>query len=144
MKKLALGLASAGVFTALTVGLATPAVAAAGDVTPSVYSTQTDSTTYQPVNCSVDVNHRRDQRQCEVVLNERRSAQIVTVIKRGFNNQHGRGVVATCSAWPGFPLGGAGNEDARRTLAREVGEDVDAWYQIANITAPAGGAAARR
>jgi hypothetical protein len=57
MKKLALGLASAGVFTALTVGLATPAFAAAGDVTPSVYSTQTDSTTYQPVNCSVDVNH---------------------------------------------------------------------------------------
>jgi hypothetical protein len=60
MKKLALGLASAGVFTALTVGLATPAVAAAGDVTPShdaVYSTQTDSTIYQPANCSVHVNH---------------------------------------------------------------------------------------
>jgi hypothetical protein len=57
MKKLAFGLASAGVFTALTVGLATPAVAAAGDVTPSVYSTQTDSTIYQPVNCSVHVNH---------------------------------------------------------------------------------------
>jgi hypothetical protein len=57
MKKLALGLASAGVFTVLTVGLATPAVAAAGDVTPSVYSTQTDSATYQPVNCSVQVNH---------------------------------------------------------------------------------------
>jgi hypothetical protein len=60
MKKLALGLASAGVFTALTVGLATPAVAAAGDVSPSddaAYSTQTDSAIYQPVNCSVHVNH---------------------------------------------------------------------------------------
>jgi hypothetical protein len=60
MRKLALGLASAGAFTALTVGLATPTFAAASDVTPghdAAYSTQTDSTTYQPVNCSVHVNH---------------------------------------------------------------------------------------
>jgi hypothetical protein len=60
MKKFALGLASAGAFTALTVGLATPAFAAASEVTPShdaAYSTQTDTATYQPVSCSVHVNH---------------------------------------------------------------------------------------
>jgi hypothetical protein len=60
MKKFALGLASAGAFAALTVGLATPAFAATSDVTRShdaVYSTQTDTATYQPVSCSVHVNH---------------------------------------------------------------------------------------
>jgi hypothetical protein len=60
MKKLALGLASAGAVAALTVGLATPAFAATSDVTPNhdaVYSTQTDTVTYQPVSCSVHVNH---------------------------------------------------------------------------------------
>jgi hypothetical protein len=60
MKKFALGLASAGAFAALTVGLATPAFAGTSDVTPShdaVYSTQTDTATYQPVSCSVHVNH---------------------------------------------------------------------------------------
>lgn len=60
MTKLASGLASASAFAALTIGLATPAFAAESDVIPShdaVYSTQTDTATYQPVNCSVHVNH---------------------------------------------------------------------------------------
>jgi hypothetical protein len=26
------------------------------------------------------------------------------------------------------------NDDARRTLAREIGEDIDAWYQLALVT----------
>lgn len=38
-------------------------------------------------------------------------------------------------AWRLILTVATGNEDARRTLASEVGEDADAWYQIANIAA---------
>ena len=61
MKKLALGLASAGAFAAITVGMAAPAFAATGDVIrthDAVYSTQTGTTTYQPVDCHVHVNYQ--------------------------------------------------------------------------------------
>ncbi|MBB5167032.1 hypothetical protein [Mycobacterium sp. AZCC_0083] len=59
MKKLILGLATAGTFAALTVGLASPAMAATGTVTPNhdaVYSTSDNAATYQQVDCSVHVN----------------------------------------------------------------------------------------
>jgi hypothetical protein len=59
MKKLVLGMASAGVFAAISLGLAGPAMAAPADyVTPAhdaVYSTQSDSATIRPVDCSVHV-----------------------------------------------------------------------------------------
>jgi hypothetical protein len=61
MKKFTLGLASVGAFAALTLGLATPAFAATDYVTPghdAVYSTQTDSATVRPVDCSVHVNYQ--------------------------------------------------------------------------------------
>ena len=61
MKKLALGLASAGAFVAITIGTAGPAMAAPDYVTPgndAVYSTQTHSATVRPVDCSVHVNHQ--------------------------------------------------------------------------------------
>jgi len=61
MKKLTLGMASVSAFAAITVGLATPAFAATDYTTPShdaVYSTQTDTTAFQPVDCSVHVNHQ--------------------------------------------------------------------------------------
>jgi hypothetical protein len=60
MKKLTLGLATAGTFAALTVGLASPAVAATGVVTPThdaVYSTSDNTATYQQAGCSVTVNN---------------------------------------------------------------------------------------
>ena len=38
-------------------------------------------------------------------------------------------------AWQLILTVATGNEDARRALASEVGEDADAWYQIANIAA---------
>jgi hypothetical protein len=60
MKKLILGLATAGTFAALTVGLASPAMAATGTVTPNhdaVYSTSDNAATYQQAGCSVTVNN---------------------------------------------------------------------------------------
>jgi hypothetical protein len=59
MKKLTLGLASAGAFAAITLGLAGPAMAAPGYVAPghdAVYSTQDHGATIRPVDCSVHVN----------------------------------------------------------------------------------------
>jgi hypothetical protein len=59
MKKLALGLASAGAFAAITLGVAGPAMASPAYVTPThdaVYSTHSDSATIRPVDCSVHVN----------------------------------------------------------------------------------------
>jgi hypothetical protein len=59
MKKLALGLATAGTFAVMTVGLASPAMAAPRDVGPNhdaVYVTDQHTATYQPVDCSVHVN----------------------------------------------------------------------------------------
>jgi hypothetical protein len=59
MKKLALSLAGAGAFAAVTLGLATPAFAATEYVAPghdAVYSTHSDSATIRPVDCSVHVN----------------------------------------------------------------------------------------
>jgi hypothetical protein len=59
MKKLALGFASAGAFAAITLGLAGPAMAAPDYVVPghdAVYSSQTDSATIRPVDCSVHVS----------------------------------------------------------------------------------------
>ena len=38
-------------------------------------------------------------------------------------------------AWRLILTVATGNEDARRTLASDFGEDADAWYQIANIAA---------
>jgi len=61
MKKLTLGLASVGAFAAITLGLASPAFAATGYATPghdASYSTQTDNTAYQFVDCSVHVNYQ--------------------------------------------------------------------------------------
>jgi hypothetical protein len=60
MKKLALGLATAGTFAALTIGFASPAMAASSYVGPghdAVYVTDDHTATYQPVDCSVHVNH---------------------------------------------------------------------------------------
>jgi hypothetical protein len=61
MKKLVLGLATAGTFAALTVGLASPAMAAPGNNTSptydAVYSTTDNAATYQQVGCSVSVNN---------------------------------------------------------------------------------------
>ena len=61
MKKLALSLVGAGAFAAVTLGLATPAIAATDYVTPghdAVYSTQTHTTTVTPVDCHVHVNYQ--------------------------------------------------------------------------------------
>ena len=59
MKKLALGLASAGAFAAITLGMAGTAMAAPDYVAPNqdaVYSTHSDSPTVRPVDCSVHVS----------------------------------------------------------------------------------------
>jgi hypothetical protein len=61
MKKSALGLATAGTFAAMTIGLASPAMAASGGVSPSheaVYVMNDHTATYQPIDCSVHVNHQ--------------------------------------------------------------------------------------
>jgi hypothetical protein len=61
MKKFALGLTTAGIFAAMTIGLASPAMAASAAVSPShqaVYVTNDQTATYQPVDCSVHVNHQ--------------------------------------------------------------------------------------
>jgi hypothetical protein len=60
MKKLIPGLATAGTFAAMTVGLASPAMAATGNTGPThdaVYSTSDNAATYQQVGCSVTVNN---------------------------------------------------------------------------------------
>jgi hypothetical protein len=61
MKKLILGLATAGTFAALTVGLASPAMAAPSDPNPNhsaVYNTDDGNTaTYHQVGCNVSVNN---------------------------------------------------------------------------------------
>ncbi|MDT5069350.1 MAG: hypothetical protein QOK02_5505 [Mycobacterium sp.] len=60
MKKLMLGLATAGTFAALTVGLATPAMAATGNTEPNhsaVYTTDGNTATYHQVGCNVSVNN---------------------------------------------------------------------------------------
>jgi hypothetical protein len=61
MKKLALGIATAGTLAAMTIGLASPAMAAPRDVGPShdaVYVTDGDTAAYQPVDCSVHVRYQ--------------------------------------------------------------------------------------
>ena len=60
MKKLALGLATAGTRAAMTIGLASPAMAAPRDVGryDAVYVTDGHTATYQPVDCSVHVRHQ--------------------------------------------------------------------------------------
>jgi hypothetical protein len=61
MKKLALGLATAGTLATMTIGLAGPAMAAPRDVSPghdAVYVTDDHTATYQPVDCSVHVNYQ--------------------------------------------------------------------------------------
>jgi hypothetical protein len=59
MKKLALGLATAGTFAVMTIGLASPAMAASPYVGTghAVYATDDQTATYQPVDCSVHVNN---------------------------------------------------------------------------------------
>ena len=59
MKKLALGLATAGTFAVMTIGLASPAMAASpvvGTGHDAVYVTDDHTATYQAVDCSVHVN----------------------------------------------------------------------------------------
>jgi hypothetical protein len=61
MKKLALGIATAGTFAAMTIGLAGPAMATPLSVGPThdaVYVTDDHTATYQLVDCSVHVNHQ--------------------------------------------------------------------------------------
>ena len=60
MKKLALGLATAGTLAAMTIGLAGPAMAAPRDVAQydAVYVTDGHTATYQPVDCSVHVRYQ--------------------------------------------------------------------------------------
>jgi hypothetical protein len=61
MKKFALGLATAGTFAVMTIGLASPAMAAStyvGTGHDAVYVTDDHTATYQPVDCSVHVNHQ--------------------------------------------------------------------------------------
>jgi hypothetical protein len=61
MKKLTLGLATAGTLAAMTIGLASPAMASApyaGTGHDAVYVTDGQTQAYQPVDCSVHVNHQ--------------------------------------------------------------------------------------
>jgi hypothetical protein len=60
MKKLALGLATASTFAVMTIGLASPAMAAStvvGTGHDAVYATQSHTASIQPVDCSVHVNN---------------------------------------------------------------------------------------
>jgi hypothetical protein len=60
MRKLALGLASAGAFAAITIGLAGPAMASPDYVVPGrddVYSTHRHSANLRPVDCAVQINY---------------------------------------------------------------------------------------
>jgi hypothetical protein len=59
MKKFALTLATAGTLAVMAVGMAGPALAAPRDASPNydaVYVTDSDSASYQAVDCSVHVN----------------------------------------------------------------------------------------
>lgn len=62
MRRFALGLASAGAFTAITIGLAGPAMASPDYVVPGgddVYSTKIHpGTNVRPVDCAVHVNYQ--------------------------------------------------------------------------------------
>jgi hypothetical protein len=61
MRKFALGLASAGAFAAITIGLAGPAMASPDYVVPGredVYSSHNHGGTFRPVDCAVHVNYR--------------------------------------------------------------------------------------
>jgi len=62
MRKFALGLANAGAFAAITIGLAGPAMASPDKVVPSgddVYSTNIHpGTMVRPVDCAVHVNYQ--------------------------------------------------------------------------------------
>lgn len=62
MRKFALGLASAGAFMAITIGLAGPAMASPDYVVPGgddVYSTNVHpGTNVRPVDCAVHVNYQ--------------------------------------------------------------------------------------
>jgi hypothetical protein len=61
MRKLTLGLASAGSFAAITIGLAGPAMASPDYVVPgrdNVYSSNIHSGTVRPVDCAVHVNYQ--------------------------------------------------------------------------------------
>ena len=62
MRKFALGLASAGAFMAITIGLAGPAMASPDYVVPGgddVYSTNIHpGTNVRPVDCAVHVNYQ--------------------------------------------------------------------------------------
>ena len=61
MRKFALGLASAGAFAAITIGLAGPAMASPDYVVPGrddAYSTHNHSGIFSPVDCAVHVNYR--------------------------------------------------------------------------------------
>jgi hypothetical protein len=70
MRRFALGLASAGAFTAITIGLAGPAMASPDYVVPGqdeVYSTNPHSTTHRPANCAIQINYtgpRADVKRC--------------------------------------------------------------------------------
>jgi hypothetical protein len=62
MRNSVIGLATAGALAALTIGLASPALAATQYVGPTqhaVYSTSDgQASAFQPVDCSVHVNHQ--------------------------------------------------------------------------------------
>ncbi len=60
MTKLTLGLATAGTLAAMTIGLASPAMAAPRDAGQhdAVYVTDGHTATYQPVDCSVHVRYQ--------------------------------------------------------------------------------------
>ncbi|OBF34110.1 hypothetical protein A5724_18070 [Mycobacterium sp. ACS1612] len=60
MRKFALGLASAGAFAAITIGLAGPAMASPDYVLPGrddAYTRQPLSTTVRPVDSAVQINY---------------------------------------------------------------------------------------
>jgi hypothetical protein len=60
MRKFALGLASAGAFAAITIGLAGPVMASPDNIVPGqdeVYSTHPHSTTVRPVDCAIQINY---------------------------------------------------------------------------------------
>ena len=62
MRKLALGLASAGAFAAITIGLAGPAMASPDYVVPATGRRLLDAlhpgATFRPVDCAVHVNYQ--------------------------------------------------------------------------------------
>ncbi len=63
MRKFALGLANAGAFAAITIGLAGPATASPDYVVPGhddSYPTQPHSPTLRPVDCAVQITYQGD------------------------------------------------------------------------------------